>query len=356
MIFYLLVLLKTCCGTFSLLNVDQSAMLQDTSPHTYRKMADFIIDSREKWAYLEGRNCFIGESGRVPLVELRDFCFLPSPQQVAKIQRQFILMGPFYDWHHVNFGPLTEFDHPSGANIFESRVTNKIAKCADATLGWIWNLADSPSLMWWITHQQVSTQLRHDKIRVMPIGFGYEGWKISKSGDIYIEKWRRDLVRRLQKSKSVHRSTLVLKSFTIHTNLFGDKGDDPRSVVTKELDSIPSLRDIPMQSFETDIQFSDALRQSKFVLSPWGWGPDCFRHYEAIAHGTIPIVMEEWTTDQTLEGLPHLRVKSWSDLNQSMLETEYELIHSREYNLNQLTRNHWLAKLFQRQSNASQHC
>lgn len=356
MILFLLLSLETCWASFSLLDVDRTALLQDTSPHTHRKMANFVIDSPEKWVQLEGRNCFIGESGRVPLVELRDLCFLPSPQQVAKLQRQFILMGPFYDWHHVNFGPLTEFEHPNGANIFEARVTNKIAKCTDATLGWIWNLADSPSLMWWITHQQVSVQLRHPKIRIVPIGFGYEGWKIGNTKDLYLEQWRRDLVRRLKQSRHVRRDTLVLKSFTIHTSLFGDTGDDPRTLVTKELDAIPSLRDTPMQKFDDDVAFSDALRRSKFVLSPWGWGPDCFRHYEAIAHGTIPIVLEEWSVDQTLDQLPRLRIKTWSELNQSMLEHEYERIHTLRYDLTRLTRDYWSRNLFQQTSNASFHC
>lgn len=343
-------------GTFSLLDIDREQLLHDTSPHTYRSMANFVIDSPAKWSLLEGDSCFIGPTGLVPLVELRDFCSLPSPTQIVKLSRQFILFGPFYDWHHVNFGPHTEFEHSAGEHIFESRTSNKLSHCTNATRGWIWNLADSPALLWWITHQQVAPDLRHPKLRVMPIGFGYQGWRIGNHGDVYIELWRRELVSLLYKWKHTRRSTLVLKSFTIHTNLFGTMGDDPRSNLSRELEKIPSLREVPLRHFDTAEQFSEAVRRSMFVLSPWGWGPDCFRHYEAIAQGAIPIVLDEWSTNRALEGLPHLRVKSWSELNREKLEREYEVIHSQSYDLRRLTREYWLRELFQRSSNASVAC
>ncbi len=56
------------------------------------------------------------------------------------------------------------------------------------------------------------------------------------------------------------------------------------------------------------------LGRSRFVLSPPGRGWDCYRTYEAIAMGAIPIVRRMAGMDRVVEGLPVVTVNDWNEV------------------------------------------
>jgi len=57
----------------------------------------------------------------------------------------------------------------------------------------------------------------------------------------------------------------------------------------------------------------------KYVLSPPGAGPDCHRHWEALALGAIPVVERSVAMSQ-FEALPILFVDRWEDATPDMLD------------------------------------
>jgi hypothetical protein len=60
----------------------------------------------------------------------------------------------------------------------------------------------------------------------------------------------------------------------------------------------------------------------RFVLAPYGRGYDSHRILEALMLGRIPIV--RWTPYVcAYEGLPVLRIRSWSELTWELLETTW---------------------------------
>ena len=61
------------------------------------------------------------------------------------------------------------------------------------------------------------------------------------------------------------------------------------------------------------------LGRSCFVLSPPGYAWDCYRTYEAIAMGAIPIVKRHPPITNHLEALPALLVNDWSDVTEDRL-------------------------------------
>ena len=57
-------------------------------------------------------------------------------------------------------------------------------------------------------------------------------------------------------------------------------------------------------------EYFATLARSTFVFSPAGAGLDCFRHWEAMALGAIPLVDDTPTTRDLLAGLPAVLLKT----------------------------------------------
>jgi len=65
---------------------------------------------------------------------------------------------------------------------------------------------------------------------------------------------------------------------------------------------------VPVDEFYNDLATHD------FCISPPGAGPDCHRHWEALALGCVPIVLPCAAVRSVLSGLPVLWVKHWGEL------------------------------------------
>lgn len=83
------------------------------------------------------------------------------------------------------------------------------------------------------------------------------------------------------------------------------------------------------------------ISHSKFVLSPAGNGIDCFRTWECILLGAIPI-MKRSPIDYIYDDLPVLIIDDWAEINYEFLEMKYEEIKSKTYNMEKAYLNYWL--------------
>ena len=91
------------------------------------------------------------------------------------------------------------------------------------------------------------------------------------------------------------------------------------------------------------VDFKDYLThtaQSVFTLSPTGLGPDCYRTWEAMLCGSIPIV-RTCQLDPLYDGLPVLIIKKWTDLTQEFLEEKYKEITAKKYDITRLYSEYW---------------
>ena len=90
----------------------------------------------------------------------------------------------------------------------------------------------------------------------------------------------------------------------------------------------------------------DELARSKFVFSPAGLGWDCYRHWESIAFGSIPIIEHYDRKDgwfRVFDDLPVLWVQSFDVVTPEILEAEYKRITSiRNYRFHKLTAEYWV--------------
>jgi hypothetical protein len=60
-------------------------------------------------------------------------------------------------------------------------------------------------------------------------------------------------------------------------------------------------------------EYRDVLRQTCFVISPPGNGPDCHRTWESIYMGAVPVVLKEHLGRSLWEGMPILAVDTFED-------------------------------------------
>jgi hypothetical protein len=81
---------------------------------------------------------------------------------------------------------------------------------------------------------------------------------------------------------------------------------------------------LPLDTFEN---YNKNLYRYKYILSPHGDSEDCYRHWEAISCGCIPITIRHPKLD-SFKDAPILFLNDWSELTEELLNEKYEeLIH-----------------------------
>lgn len=107
-----------------------------------------------------------------------------------------------------------------------------------------------------------------------------------------------------------------------------------------------AIREIPSECVEYEKErlprrnLYERMSQYKYVISPFGNGVDCYRTWEALAVGCIPIVRSSGL-DGLFEGLPVMIVKKWSDVTREALDT---FIPDKSQ-IDKLKLEYWLARI-----------
>ncbi len=104
-------------------------------------------------------------------------------------------------------------------------------------------------------------------------------------------------------------------------------------------DISPARRD----SAEDLIAFYSQIAAHRFVLSPEGNGIDCYRTWEALYLGAIPIVMVSPAMSAFSE-LPILFTEDYSELSPAYLERMWSLMSRRSYRIDAMLQSHYFAR------------
>lgn len=75
-------------------------------------------------------------------------------------------------------------------------------------------------------------------------------------------------------------------------------------------------------------EFYKDIQSHRFVMSPPGAGPDCHRHWESMALGSIPVVLRSLAT-RILDDMPALQLNSWEELTEDRLNRAWEELSPR---------------------------
>jgi len=341
--FFTTIFICFCCCTIPNIsdNAYRNRELHTLDPYVVESMSNHAVEKLEDWKVL------FNDHGGSWLVLLKNFCALPDDATLTRLRQRIVLFGPLYSYHHLNFGAFTESRVPSFANMFEAHLSMKLKRCeVERTLYDVRALLDAEVVSEWYVTQEIS--LFHSKIRPYPIGFGYVNYRATDEVEMPMEHYKTRMLSVLDNAPSERRQ-LVLASFSKRTELHSRiLAEDPRAAALEAVVANASFGIKSVTKFTTDAAWLSALASAKFILSPAGWGPDCHRHYEAIAMGCVPIVIENYAISQLLESMPVLTLQSWSDLTKlgpAYLEREYEKLQKKSYNLDKLFADYWRTKI-----------
>lgn len=88
-------------------------------------------------------------------------------------------------------------------------------------------------------------------------------------------------------------------------------------------------------------EYLSDLSRSRFVISPRGVNLDCYRTWEALYAGSIPVV-ESCGIDGLYEDLPVIVVDNLTQVTEECLDATFEKMKSRSYDLSKLHADYWL--------------
>ncbi|MCX5922224.1 MAG: hypothetical protein NTX86_02760 [Candidatus Dependentiae bacterium] len=97
-------------------------------------------------------------------------------------------------------------------------------------------------------------------------------------------------------------------------------------------------------------EYLEDLVSSLFVLSPHGNGLDCYRTWEALLMGSIPVVKTS-SLDPLYDDLPVVIVQEWEEVTEEFLVQKYREISTRDFKMQKIYAQHWLYLIKECQKN-----
>jgi hypothetical protein len=91
-------------------------------------------------------------------------------------------------------------------------------------------------------------------------------------------------------------------------------------------------------------QYLENIHSHPFMICPEGHGIDTVRTWECLYLGTIPIEKVN-INNQFYTDLPILFVKDWNEINEAMLQDEYERIIHSQWSMEKLNFSYWKDKI-----------
>lgn len=246
---------------------------------------------------------------------------------------------------HRDYGALSTFIH----GITDKRVPN----LKEAWTKWgcseqfIFDYINHPDTLAIFTNQFQAYD--HQKVISMPLGMEMiEGPGWAKRHVVLLDEMTKlpnGSREQLMMINSAHRGMRNAKVKTVITNFAAD-GINLTNSYKKYTNETCALADSNLKRC-----YYQEMKRSKFILSPGGLGLDCYRHWEAIYMGAIPVLerlhrrTDGWF-NRTLANLPIAWIDDYKDLTPAYLEHEYErLIYQKnpktDFIFEKLTRHYW---------------
>jgi len=168
------------------------------------------------------------------------------------------------------------------------------------------DILNCPLLLTWFG---MNCHIIHEKLQPIPIGVANEEWPHGNKGTIASAS-----------QKQIEKTGLVYCNFDFNTNL---QAREEAYEILKQKDFITF--DFTRKTFQ---EYLHILKSYKYVISPPGNSIDCHRIWESIYIGTVPICLKSipllYFKDQ-----PILFVNDWENINQELLQSNYDFLASR---------------------------
>ena len=189
---------------------------------------------------------------------------------------------------------------------------------------------------WYSTNQMVS----HPKLHSLPIGLPWPPGGLQKL------KMVLDKCQTLAAAPRTHkRSHLLLINFGLHGAEVAERRDILDNVHRWAAFARIHISDGSPLSNDYGNYLAE-LADASFIFSPPGFGWDCYRTWEALYVGAIPVLLKTGTQfDGMFADLPVLFVDSYMDVTEAMLLATLSRLKTAQFNWAKLTVTFWQAKI-----------
>ena len=173
----------------------------------------------------------------------------------------------------------------------------------------------------------INITIKHPKATLIPLGVSW-----------YAD---RQVLRSLEKSFA----TLSLSQFFENKEILMYVNWSPSHVSRRalllyfsSLEGCTVEKRIPMQ------KYVETLSCSQFVISPRGLNIDCFRTWESLYAGSIPVV-QSYGIDDIYKDLPVIVVTDLATVTKETLDNELQRLKKNAFDLNKLNSEYWLSQI-----------
>lgn len=169
----------------------------------------------------------------------------------------------------------------------------------------------------------------HEKLRPLPIGLEN---RTSPRGDLCIYG---------EVKEEMGEPERVAKLYVNFKNHYGRK---KVFLALKRNRMLGRLNSMLVVDAKGHAEYLRDLCKCWFVVSPFGYGPDCHRTWDALYMGSIPIILTS-PMDSIYDDLPVIIVKSWGHLSDRFLSREFEKLQNVTFNMEKLNIQYWFDQI-----------
>lgn len=196
-------------------------------------------------------------------------------------------------------------------------------------------------IRWFAQNTRIQTE---SKLIQLPIGLDYHTiyanpnhhWRMNH--ECHLPSSQEEILINI-KNNSKHFDERIKKiyvNFTLNNDRFNDRksalNQIPKDLLDNNLDPVPRTKNW------------EKISSYKFVLSPFGYGMDCHRTWEALCLGCIPIVRAP-NFKNLFSDLPVLIVNNWNEVNEDLLDHGIRMFKENNFNYNKLKLEYWTKKI-----------
>lgn len=148
------------------------------------------------------------------------------------------------------------------------------------------------------------------------------------------------------------RTGLAYANFALNPDKYGDSEGRPhvRELLSRQLEGADWVtRDTftgKREAADAALAYYAEIARHRFVFSPPGTGADCYRHWEALYLGTVPIVRRSAEMDRFAD-LPILFTNDYSEITPEYLEERWQEMASSSYEVTTLLKSTYRARFLE---------
>jgi len=191
----------------------------------------------------------------------------------------------------------------------------------------------------------------HEKVANWPLGLSFNLYREGRSYEVPAVAQEQHLKSLIAQMKPFHvrvadplKDPLVYVNMTMRNSRLESRWECFNAVYLKDPSLITAAEET-LRKLETAAETPrdtvwENISLAPFSLSPYGYGIDCYRNYEILALGAIPIIRGR-ILHQLFAGMPVLYVDRWEDVTRTLLVETLKKFEKLTFDYSKLKISYW---------------